>query len=78
MTQPKNREELKAALLAKIHRLQKQGKNADGQINALTNLMRAEQERLLRTKSNERFGRKKARQFRKRGGEFAFEPTRPK
>lgn len=72
MTQPTNREELKMALLAKIHRLQRQGKNADGQINELAAMMTAEQNRLLRTKSNDRFGRKKARQLRKQGGELAF------
>lgn len=72
MTQPKNREELKAALIAKIQRLREKGKDASGQILALTRMMAVEQDRLLRTKSNQRFGRLKARELRKAGGEFAF------
>ena len=72
MTQPKNPSELKDALIAKIHRLQRRGENADRQIAELERMMMSQQNRLLRTLSNKRFGRRKARGFRKRGGELAF------
>jgi hypothetical protein len=73
MTQPRTPEELKAALIAKIHRLQQRGENADGQIKALMELMTAAQNRHLRVMSNKRFGKRRAKELRKQnGGHLAF------
>ena len=73
MTQPKNRSEVRDALIKKIHRLQRRGENADRQIAELARMMKAEQNQRLRILSNRRFGRKRARQLRKTHGDFAFE-----
>lgn len=72
MTQPNNRDEQRAALLAKIHRLQQAGQCADKQIAELVMLMTGEQNRMLRQLSNKRFGKRRARALKKKGGEFAF------
>ena len=47
-----------------------------GLVNALAGVLKAQQNRLLRQKSNERFGKKRARELRKKGtGFLAFPPT---
>lgn len=63
-------EEQRDTLIAKIHRMQKRGENVDGQIRALAVLLTGAQNRHLRTMSNKRFGRKKARDLRKAGAGF--------
>ena len=78
MTQPKNPDELRQALVAKIHRLQQQGKNADRQITELALMMMGQQKRLLRTLSNRRFGKRKARALRKKSGELVFQEAKRK
>lgn len=72
MTQPSNRDEQRAALMAKIHRLQQAGQCADKQIAQLVTLMTGEQNRMLRQLSNKRFGKRHARALKKKSGEFAF------
>lgn len=73
VSMPPNKD-TKPELLAKIIRLQQQGKSADEQIRQLTAMMANEQRQLLRSASDKRFGRKIARQLRKKGGEYAFGP----
>ena len=65
-------DERREALIAKIHRMQQRGLNAERQIKALSAMMRNQQNQRLRTLSNKRFGKRKAREFKKTKGYLSF------
>ena len=70
MPKPKDIENLRL----KIVRFTRDGKTPPtGLVLALASLLKIEQKRYLRTMSNARFGRTKARELRRKGGEFAFD-----
>jgi hypothetical protein len=66
-----------AKLKSRVLQLEESGQPIpDGMRNALLGAMQAKQRRTLRTLSNSRFGRGKARRLRQEGGELAFLPNR--
>jgi hypothetical protein len=66
-----------AKLKSRVLQLEESGQPIpDGLRNALLSALLAQQRRTLRTLSNTRFGRAKARKLRKEGGELAFLPNR--
>jgi hypothetical protein len=67
-----------AKLKSRALQLAESGQPIPGRLrDALLGAMQAQQHRNLRTLSNTRFGRAKARKLRREGGELAFLPNRP-
>ena len=66
-----------AKLKSRVLQLEQSGQPIPvGLRNALLGALQAQQRRTLRTLSNTRFGRAKARRLRQQGGEHAFLPIR--
>lgn len=63
-----DRDTMAMNLKAKILKFQREGKDTTRLAEALVKLLQTDQQRLLRTLSNRRFGRRKARQLRKKNG----------
>jgi len=58
----------------RIARLVREGRDPSGHVIHLIELLKKEQDRVLRQKTNERFGKRRARELKKeRGGYHSFE-----